>query len=396
MSPSAIRLIRLFRPACTLLSARLHRISRALSPISSKETKGIRLETAQTVRLTQQVKAGGCASKLPPGSLRAVLSRLPAQQDPNLLVGFETSDDAGIYQIAPNLALVQTADFFTPLVDDPFTFGQIAATNALSDVYAMGGRPVTALALVCFPQSGDLAILGQIMRGGLAKMTEAGCTVVGGHSVRDDEMKFGYAVTGLIDPQQVKTNSRAITGDALILTKPIGTGVITTALKQGKARDEWIAAAIQSMTTLNRTAAEITAQSSGVHAMTDITGFSLMGHGREMAVGSGVTLEIHTARVPQIPGALDAIRLGAIPGGLLSNRDFAECMVADAAGTTIPDDLRKLLYDPQTSGGLLISVAAENTSELLKSLRSAGVPATEIGRVIASLREPGNPAIVLK
>lgn len=353
------------------------------------------METAQTIRLTQHVKAGGCASKLPPGSLRSVLSKLPVQHDPNLLVGFETSDDAGIYQIAPNLALVQTVDFFTPLVDDPFTFGQIAATNALSDVYAMGGRPVSALALVCFPQSGDLAILQEIMRGGLAKMTEAGCTVVGGHSVRDDEMKFGYAVTGLIDPAQVKTNARALVGDVLILTKPIGTGVITTALKQGKARDEWIAAAIQSMTTLNRTAAEIAAQSSGVHAMTDITGFSLMGHGREMAVGSGVTLEIHTARVPQIFGALDAIRLGAIPGGLLSNRDFAECMVADD-GATIPDDLRKLLYDPQTSGGLLISVANENASELLHSLRNAGLPAAEIGRVISSLREPGNPAIVLK
>jgi len=203
------------------------------------------LATEQVIRLTQQVKAGGCASKLPPGSLRAVLSRLPVQQDPNLLVGFETSDDAGIYQIAPNLALVQTVDFFTPLVDDPFTFGQIAATNALSDVYAMGGRPVSALALVCFPQSGDLDVLEQIMRGGLAKMSEAGCTVVGGHSVRDDEMKFGYAVTGVIDPAQVKTNARAMVGDVLILTKPIGTGVITTALKQGKAEQAWVDAAVK-------------------------------------------------------------------------------------------------------------------------------------------------------
>ena len=196
------------------------------------------------VRLTQTVKAGGCASKLAPGLLAEVLSRLPTQSDPNILVGFDTSDDAGIYRIAANLALVQTVDFFTPLVDDPFTFGQIAATNALSDVYAMGGEPVTALSVVCFPQDGDLDILEQVMRGGMSKMAEGGCAVVGGHSVRDSEIKFGYAVTGLIDPQRVLTNAGAQADDVLILTKPIGTGVITTAIKQGKARPEWIASAI--------------------------------------------------------------------------------------------------------------------------------------------------------
>jgi selenide,water dikinase len=354
------------------------------------------LATEQVIRLTQQVKAGGCASKLPPGSLRAVLSKLPVQQDSNLLVGFETSDDAGIYQISPNLALVQTVDFFTPLVDDPFTFGQIAATNALSDVYAMGGRPVSALALVCFPQSGDLAILEQIMRGGLAKMSEAGCTVVGGHSVRDDEMKFGYAVTGVIDPAHVKTNARAMAGDALILTKSIGTGVITTALKQGKAKQAWVDAAVKSMTTLNRAAAEIAASFSGVHAMTDITGFALMGHGREMAIGSGVTLEIEAAKVPLIEGALEATQAGAIPGGLLSNREFAECMVADAEGAVIAEEVRKLMYDPQTSGGLLIAVVAQQAQELLDSLRDAGVPAAQIGRVLEPLIDRGNPAIILR
>jgi selenide, water dikinase len=354
------------------------------------------LAIEQVVRLTQQVKAGGCASKLPPGSLRAVLSKLPVQEDPNLLVGFETSDDAGVYQIAQNLALVQTVDFFTPLVDDPFTFGQIAATNALSDVYAMGGRPVSALSLVCFPATGDLAILEQIMRGGLAKMSEAGCTVVGGHSVRDEEMKFGYAVTGLIDPAEVKTNARAVAGDVLILTKPIGTGVITTALKLGKAEQAWVDAAVKSMTTLNRTAAEIVGTFASVHAMTDITGFGLMGHGREMAVGSGVTLEIETARVPVIEGALDAVRAGAIPGGLLSNREFAECIVADADDSNIPAELRMLMYDPQTSGGLLISAAAEQATELMSALREAGVGAVRIGRVRESPNGGGNPAIVLK
>ena len=369
--------------------------SRSLSRPAYK-WRGIRLETEQTIRLTQQVKAGGCASKLPPGSLREVLSKLPVQHDPNLLVGFETSDDAGIYRIAPDLALVQTVDFFTPLVDDPFTFGQIAAANALSDVYAMGGRPVSALALVCFPQSADLGILEQIMRGGLQKMTEAQCTVVGGHSLRDEEMKFGYAVTGVIDPTQVRTNARALAGDELILTKPIGTGVITTALKQGKAEQEWIDAAVKSMTTLNNTAAAIATACAGVHAMTDITGFGLMGHGREMALGSGVALEIDTASVPQIRGAIQAIRHGAIPGGLVSNREFAECTVAEAEGSRIPEELRKLVYDPQTSGGLLISVAAEDAAELLDALCNAGVPAVRIGRVAPTLRESGTPAIILK
>lgn len=354
-------------------------------------------DRVQPVRLTQQVKAGGCASKLAPGSLRQVLSSLPVQSDPNMLVGFETSDDAGIYRIAPDLALVQTIDFFTPLVDDPFTFGQIAATNALSDVYAMGGRPVSALAVVCFPQDADLGILEQVMRGGLSKMMEANCTVVGGHSVRDAEMKFGYAVTGLIDPARIYTNAAARAGDRLILTKPIGTGVITTALKQGKAEPVWIDNAVQSMTTLNSTASASCIANAGVHAITDITGFSLMGHGREMALGSGVVLEIAAASVPVIPGALDAVRLGAIPGGLIANREFAECLVADIPGSTIPEDLRTLLYDPQTAGGLLISVAPDSAPSLLASLRDAGVAATEIGRVSAGRSQgDGGPAIVLR
>ena len=355
------------------------------------------LDQTQSVRLTQQVKAGGCASKLPAGSLRQVLSGLPVQTDPNLLVGFETSDDAGVYRIGPGTALVQTVDFFTPLVDDPFTFGQVAATNALSDVYAMGGRPLTALAIVCFPQDAPLEILEQIMRGGLSKMTETGCIVVGGHSVRDAEMKFGYAVTGLINPERVYTNAGAISGDILILTKPIGTGVITTALKQGKSEPAWVERAIRSMTTLNSTASTIAIACSGVHAITDITGFGLMGHSREMAFGSGVTLEIETERIPLIEGALDAVRAGAIPGGLLNNRDFAECVVTDSPGSLIADDLRALLYDPQTSGGLLISVAAEDAPTLLADLLNAGVPAAAIGRVSGPFTpDAGASAILLR
>jgi selenide, water dikinase len=361
----------------------------------SDEEHGLAAST--TIRLTQQVKAGGCASKLAPGSLAAVLAKLPKQSDPNLLVGFDTSDDAGVYRIAPDLALVQTVDFFTPLVDDPFTFGQIAATNALSDVYAMGGRPVTALSIVCFPQDGDLDVLETIMRGGTAKLAEAGCVVLGGHSVRDQEIKFGYAVTGVIDPKHVLTNASAQQGDDLILTKAIGTGVITSALKQGKAQPAWVAEATRSMTTLNRAASEVVAGAAGVHAMTDVTGFGLMGHGRELAIGSGMTIEFMVDRIPRIEGALDAIRLGAIPAGLLANREFAECVSADAPGSSIPDDVRALLYDPQTAGGLLISVATGCSSALLRSLHDAGVAATKIGTVLGPYTAgSGQPAILLR
>ncbi len=346
---------------------------------------------SSTIKLTQQVKAGGCASKLAPGSLRAVLDKLPVQTDPNMLVGFDTSDDAGVYRIGANAALVQTVDFFTPLVDDPFTFGEIAATNALSDVYAMGGRPLTALAVVCFPQDGNMDVLEQIMRGGLAKMAEAGCTVVGGHTVRDAEIKFGYAVTGIVDPEHVYTNANARPGDSLILTKPIGTGVITTALKQEKADPEWVARAIRSMTTLNSVAATTASEHDGVHAMTDVTGFGLMGHGREMAMGSDVILEIDAEAVPRIEGALDAIRLGAIPAGLRANREFAECVVSESPESTISEELRTLMYDPQTSGGLLMSVAPEGAGALLTSLQSAGLDARVIGCVRA-----GKPGIILR
>jgi selenide, water dikinase len=341
------------------------------------------------MRLTQQVKAGGCASKLAPGSLRAVLDGLTPQADRNLLVGFDQSDDAGVYRISDSQALVQTVDFFTPMVDDPFTFGQIAAANALSDVYAMGGAPLTALAIVCFPQDGDLDLLGQILRGGMSKMAEAACTVVGGHSVRDAEIKFGYAVTGLIHPDRVYTNAGARPGDRLILTKPLGTGVITTALKQGRAQEAWLEGATLSMITLNRTAAAAITNHNGVHAMTDVTGFGLMGHGREMAMAGRVTLEIEPNRVTRLDGALEAIALGAIPAGLIANREYAECMVTDDGA--IADDLRTLMYDPQTSGGLLVSVERDQAGSLMQALHSAEVPARLIGQVLE-----GKPGIVLR
>ena len=311
--------------------------------------------------------------------LDSVLGKLARQQDANVLVGFDKADDAGVYLVSPELALVQTVDFFTPIVDDPYTFGQIAATNALSDVYAMGGRPMSALAMVCFPEKADVGILEQILAGGLSKMIEAGCTVIGGHSIRDPEIKFGYAVTGSINPNRILTNSGAKVGDRLILTKSLGTGVISTAIKRGQAQPEWIDAATNSMTTLNKTAAEI-ALKYDVHGMTDITGFGLVGHAREMALGSQVALRLSAASIPAMTGAMDCIAAGFIPGGLKANREFAECVVE--YGDSVPEALRTLIFDPQTAGGLLISVADPDAPSLERELKDAGLPAAEIGEVL--------------
>jgi selenide,water dikinase len=293
-----------------------------------------------------------------------------------------------VYKISADLALVQTVDFFTPVVDDPYTFGQIAAVNALSDVYAMGGRPLSALAMVCFPEKEDLAILEQILAGGLSKMVEAGCTVIGGHSVRDPEIKFGYAVTGSIHPDRVLANSGAKVGDALVLTKALGTGVISTAIKKSEAKPEWIEAATRSMTTLNKAAADVITSprfQAGVHAATDITGFGLVGHGREMALASEVSLRIHAAKVPALDGALECIRKGFVPGGLKNNIEFASCVTEFAAG--ISDEVYKLLFDPQTAGGLLISVAAKDADALVSALKEAGVAAAvRIGEVVKNTK----------
>ena len=322
-----------------------------------------------------------------------------------MLVGFDYADDAGVYLLTPEQALVQTVDFFTPIVDDPYTFGQIAATNALSDVYAMGGRPLTSLALVCFPEKGDLEILERILAGGLSKMMEAGCTVIGGHSIRDDETKFGYSVTGVIHPHRVLANKGSHPGDRLLFTKSLGTGVISTAIKKGTAKQEWIDSAVKSMTTLNKTAADVITKGSVgpgfrfgqaecssagqsrvavptwfVHALTDVTGFGLIGHAREMALASDVSLVLHSAKIPLLEGALDCVRAGNIPGGLNANRDFAECLVEYENG--IPEEMKTILFDPQTAGGLLISVSSEDATALARALQAASVPAVEIGEVL--------------
>jgi selenide,water dikinase len=364
------------------------------------------MPAARSIRLTATVKAGGCASKLSPAVLDAVLGKLPRQNDPNVLVGFDHADDAGVYQIGPGKALVQTVDFFTPMVDDPYTFGQIAASNALSDVYAMGGRPITALAHLCFPAQGDLGVLEQILAGGLGKMLEAGCAVIGGHSVRDEETKFGYSVTGLIDCDRVISNARALPGDRLLFTKALGTGVITTAIKTGAAQPSWIDGAIVSMTTLNKAAAEVitgsrardsatngqgsaAADGFSVHAMTDVTGFGMIAHSREMALASKVSIRLEAGHIPLLEGALECVRLGHIPAGLRANREFAECVVEYEDG--ISEETKTMLFDPQTAGGLLISVAPERCHELAGALRAAGVPAVEIGEVLP----PARPLITI-
>ena len=329
----------------------------------------------QTTKLTAHVKAGGCASKLSPSILAQVLPRLPKLADPNILVGFDTSDDAGVYKLSPELALVQTIDFFTPTVDDPFTFGAIAAVNALSDVYAMGGRPLTSLSVLCFPATGDLEVLEQILMGGVSKMHEAGCSVIGGHSVKDDEIKFGYAVTGIVHPDRVKANAGARAGDVVMFTKRIGTGVIGTALKRGIASEAHIEAMTASMLELNRAACEAMLEFD-VHGCTDITGFGLLGHTRELAVGSRVTVEIDPSLVQYLPGAVEYASMGAIPGGLIANREFVSCAVEGEA-----DDL---LYDPQTAGGLLITMSEADAFAFEKRFPRA----YRIGRVLERGEKP--------
>jgi selenide,water dikinase len=355
-----------------------------------------------TPKLTSMAKAAGCAAKLNPATLDAVLRRLPRQSNPNVLVGFETNDDAGVYLINKDLALVQTVDFFTPIVDDPFLFGQIAAANALSDIYAMGGRPISALSLVGFPENADPEILEQIILGGLCKMNEAECSIIGGHSIRSEDLLFGYSVTGTVHPQKIWRNVGARPGDILIFTKPLGTGVVTTALKKDKAAPQSLEAAVDAMTRLNRAAAAALIQFSEsssnsaqqknkeknfpVHAVTDVTGFGVLGHAREMALGDpaqgieAVSFEIDHTAFNYLPGAVQAAREGHLSGGLRNNRAFVGECVAFAEEVT--EVFRDLLFDPQTSGGLLAAIGPESVGECVATLARHGVESRRIGRVL--------------
>jgi selenide, water dikinase len=307
------------------------------------------------------------------------LGGLEIPKDPNLIVGIETADDAGVYCLTKDIALVQTVDFFTPIVDDPFDYGRIAALNSINDVWAMGGTPATALAVTCFPKKGvDFSILSEIMRGGLQVLTENGVALVGGHSVDNQQIMFGYAVTGTIDPRRVVTNRGARAGDALILTKPVGTGVISTGIKFEKADEETTRASLQTMLLAGREAARLMVEAEA-HAATDVTGFALLGHAWEMARASSVTLEIESARVPLIPGALELAAAGMLTSGDKSNRAYVGADVR--LGPRVGKELAALLFDPQTAGGLLISVEASRADELLSRLRETYKDAARIGRV---------------
>jgi selenide,water dikinase len=307
------------------------------------------------------------------------LSGLDIPLDPNLIVGIETADDAGVYRLSETLALVQTVDFFTPIVDDPFDYGRISALNSINDVWAMGGTPLTALAVTCFPKKGvDFSILAEIMRGGLHVLTENGVALVGGHSVDNQQIMFGYAVTGTIDPRRIVTNRGARAGDTLILTKPVGTGVVSTGIKFGKASDEVMRASLATMLLSGREAARLMVEARA-HAATDVTGFALLGHAWELARAGNVTLEIEAARVPVIHGALELAAAGMLTSGDKSNRRYVGEDVTLGGG--VGTELAALLFDPQTAGGLLISVATERAPELLARLRESYPDASTIGRV---------------
>jgi selenide,water dikinase len=333
-----------------------------------------------SIKLTSLSSKGGCGCKIGPADLEQVLRTLPPSvSDPNLLVGINTSDDAGVYRLNDTTAIVQTVDFFTPIVDDPYDFGQIAATNAISDVYAMGGKPITALNIVAFPISTlDKGILSEILRGAGDKLIEAGVTLVGGHSIDDKEPKFGLAVTGVVHPDKIRTNAGAKPGDQLILTKPIGVGICTTSLKNNLLSEEEIAHVTKVMTTLNKTAAEVMA-TYDVHAATDVTGFGLLGHASEMAKGSGVGLRIYFDQVPILPRVKELAKAGSVPGGTKNN--FLH--LADVV--TYPESMdqidRWILCDAVTSGGLLMSVAVDEADQFVKELQEKGVDARIIGEV---------------
>ena len=315
-----------------------------------------------------------------------VLHDLPKFKNPDMLVGTETGDDAGVYRLRPDLAIVNTVDFFTPIVDDPYIFGQISAANSLSDVYAMGGEPKTCMNIVCFPKGKmDIEILGEILKGGADKVMESGAVVIGGHSIIDEEIKFGMAVTGVIHPDKIFRNVGVQEGDVLILTKPLGTGIITTALKKGKASEESVNEAVKSMTTLNA-AASLVARKHPVHACSDVTGFGILGHALGMASGSGVTLVIESAKLPLLSRAPRLAEKGYITGGCKRNQEYLnDKMVIDKS---IREGLIQVALDPQTSGGLLLAVAKRHAAKLVDDLHAAGVPhAAEVGYA-TSLQKP--------
>ena len=331
------------------------------------------------VKLTKLANCAGCGAKVGAGVLAQLLGDLEVLRDPNLLVGFDKSDDASVYKVTDELALVQTVDFFPPIHDDPYTFGQIAATNALSDVYAMGGEPKLALNIMAVPKSLPSDAVHELLRGGYEKAYEAGAIITGGHSILDDEPKYGLAVTGFVHPDKVLTNSGAKPGDVLLLTKPLGIGILTTAAKVDMTSAESMALAVRLMTTLNRSARDAMVKYR-VHACTDVTGFALLGHSVEMAQGSDVEIHLNVSDIDLIPEAVELARMGVLPEGMYRNRGFAEPYVDSGDIELARQDV---LYDPQTSGGLLIAVDPADADALFAELKSVVPSAQRIGRVDA-------------
>lgn len=344
-----------------------------------------------TIKLTSLSSKGGCGCKIGPADLREVISSIPvAERHPDLIVGIETSDDAGVYRLNDETAMVQTVDFFTPIVDDPYSFGQIAAANAISDIYAMGGKPLTVLNIVAFPIATlDKRILADILRGAADKVKEAGATLVGGHSIDDKEPKFGLSVTGIVHPDKVKTNAGAKPGDKLILTKPIGVGIMTTSIKKDQLTESEVKRVTEVMATLNKTAAEIM-NNHETHACTDVTGFGLIGHALEMAKGSGAGITIRNDAVPKLPRIRELADNGFVPGGTKNNYKHVE---NDVAFPTEMDQIdRWILCDAVTSGGLLIATAADQAERMLSELKAAGVEASIIGEVTSD--NPGRITVL--
>ena len=331
----------------------------------------------EPIKLTKLAKCAGCGAKVGAGVLAQLLEGIRVHHDENLLVGFDKSDDASVYKVSDDLALVQTVDFFPPIDDDPYTFGQIAATNALSDVYAMGGEPKLCLNIMAIPEHMPKEAVHELLKGGYDKVYEAGALITGGHSILDEEPKYGLCVTGFVHPDKVLTNAGAKAGDVLFLTKPLGIGILTTGAKANLVSAESREIAVKQMTTLNKAARDVMVKYR-VHACTDVTGFGLMGHGCEMAQGSDVTIEIDTETVPLIAEALELARMGILPEGMYRNRTFAQEMV-DGGNTELA--LQDMLYDPQTAGGLLIAVDAEDADCLEQELTQAVPQAKRIGRV---------------
>ena len=331
----------------------------------------------QNIKLTKLTKCAGCGAKVGAGVLSQLLEGIRVHRDPNLLVGFDKSDDASVYKLSDELALVQTVDFFPPIADDPYLFGQIAATNALSDVYAMGGEPKLCLNIMAVPETMPREAVHDILRGGYDKVYEAGALITGGHSILDDEPKYGLAVTGFVHPEKMLTNAAARPGDVLVLTKPLGIGVLTSAGKAELLTEETVAHMNRLMTTLNKSARDVMVRHR-VHACTDVTGFGLLGHGFEMAQGSDVELHISVESVDLLPEALEFARMGVLPAGMYRNRTFAEPAV-DAG--TVETAVQDLLFDPQTSGGLLMAVAPEDADALLAALAPVVPSAQRIGTV---------------